>query len=238
VLFFLCPDGRKSSDLRGKSVSFLIKRRVKGEGQIADQVRNDGLALQGIAGRGCNDGYGDGTATDTAEAKALLDSGLPRGYKEPLAMTAKGDGASHEIADQVRNDDYGYDKGNMEKDNYDGILETATPHRVSLCETFLSRKGGGKKTTATATATATTEAKALSVTGLPRGDKAPLAMTTKGDGASHEIAGQARNDEWGTATAKALLVSGLPRGYKEPLAMTTLRMGLRMRLRGEPAMTT
>jgi hypothetical protein len=25
-----------------------------------------------------------------------------------------------------------------------GILETATPHRVSLCETILSRKGRGK----------------------------------------------------------------------------------------------
>jgi hypothetical protein len=29
-------------------------------------------------------------------------------------------------------------------ENGNGISETATPHRVSLCETVLSRKGGGE----------------------------------------------------------------------------------------------
>jgi hypothetical protein len=49
-----------------------------------------------------------------------------------------------------------------------GIPETATPHRVSLCETILSRKGRGNDT-----ATATAKTQALSVSGLPRATTRP-----------------------------------------------------------------
>jgi hypothetical protein len=65
----------------------------------------------------------------TGKIKTISVSGLPRGYKEPLAMTATTTA-----------------NGNDKKVNIN-IQKRRSSHCVPLWGTALSRKGGGKDTT-------------------------------------------------------------------------------------------
>jgi hypothetical protein len=108
--------------------------------------------------QGAREGF---AINDNDNNNCILVSGLPRGDKAPLAMTAKG---------------YGYDKGN-------GIVENGILNTLSAELTPLFSKRGITATTLRMglrikSAMTNGTAKSLSVTGLPRGDKAPLAMTT------------------------------------------------------------
>jgi hypothetical protein len=89
--------------------------------------------------------------TDTATAKTLSASGLPRGYKEPLTMTTK----------TTTNDN-----GKMENDN--GITSNSDPLTVSPYGSRPLPQGARERP----------RQKTISVSGLPRGYKEPLAMTT------------------------------------------------------------